>query len=70
MLQNYLITITQLSPAKDQYLLAVTKDDSDIVHWSQLDRIDLVERRMNYLKRQFPSAQTLWLGGDPLPAAG
>jgi hypothetical protein len=68
--RNYLITITQLSPAEEKYLLAVTKDDADIVHLSQFDRVDLVVRRVDYLKRQYPNAQTLWLGGDPLPAAG
>ena len=69
MSRNYLITIAQLSPAEDKYLLAVTQDDADIVHLCQLDRLDLVVRRIDYLKQLYPSAQTLWLGGQPLPAA-
>ena len=70
MLQNYLITIAQLSPDVEKYVLAVTENDTDIVNMCQLDRLDLVMRRINYLKQQYPDAQTLWLGGAPLPAAG
>jgi len=70
MLRNYLITIAQLSPDEETYLLAVTKDDSDIVHMCQLDRLDLAQRRVDYLKQQYPTAQILWLSGRSLPAAG
>ena len=70
MSRNYLITVAQLSPCVDKYLLAVTRDDADIVHLCEFDRLDLLTRRIEYLKRQYPGAQTLWLGDDSLPAVG